>query len=179
MRRTPGASWDGFVDKEPVREALARDQGRLCAYCEQRLPTPFRIEHWHARASGGAEFGWTNLLGVCNGNAGLGALHCDAARGVVRLFLHPVEGRGRPDPREWLRWLGNGEVESDHPDAARDIVTLCLNHPKLVRQRLEVLNALRSRREAGNGFAGMLRRLDIGDEFRETRRYWLERHLAR
>ena len=122
LAATPGMTWAGLGagDRDPIRTALVRDQGGLCAYCQRRItagedPTTGRsqmkIEHWIPRAvSADHHLTWSNLLGVCMGVSqesadplpGHHAHHCDASRGDRTLFLHPVEGQG-PDPREHLQ----------------------------------------------------------------------------
>jgi hypothetical protein len=76
-----------------------------------------------------------------------------------------------------MRWLGNGRVTSDHPLARRDIDTLGLNHPQLVRRRLAALDALRQFAERGR-LARAQAALDAvpWPEFRETQRSWIVRH---
>lgn len=53
--------WDqGFRHKREVRDALRRDQGDLCAYCEAPIrvvgddDVVMRIAHWHPRSRSGA-----------------------------------------------------------------------------------------------------------------------------
>jgi len=121
LAATPDMTWDGLGarDRSPIREALVRDQGGLCAYCQRRIEahedpvtgrSQMKIEHWIPRAeSAEHHFIWSNLIGVCLGTSGdvseaaarSTTSHCDASRGD-KLFLHPVQGRG-PDPREHLR----------------------------------------------------------------------------
>ena len=135
-------------DRREINIALARDQGRLCAYCQRRIVPDLdvatgrprmSIEHWVARATDPDEelhFRWANLLGVCLGGAGTPELTCDKARGSRPLFLHPVADQG-PDPIAYLRYLKNGTVEYQQatPHATDDIETLNLNADRLVRGR--------------------------------------------
>ncbi len=165
LRTTPDATWDsaGKADKDDVRAALLRDQRHLCCYCQRRIPASgiqapgMKIEHWEARGAGGEDFVWTNLLGVCLGDRleegaeptsdtrGPHRLHCDTSRGSVALSLHPVDGQG-PDPRELLRYSGDGLISSDTPDAQFDVdKTLNLNALHLQRGRKQVLDALKTR----------------------------------
>ncbi len=170
LTATPGIDWDGLGadDKQPLREALVRDQGALCAYCQRRIAAAIepatgrsrmKIEHWAARSDHGEDrqLAWSNLLGVCLGgapatsDAGPSPIvrHCDESRGARPLFLHPVDGQG-PDPRTHLRYGKDGNVEPA-PDARveADIVALNLRAARLRRGRAAVLDALwdRLRRE--------------------------------
>jgi uncharacterized protein (TIGR02646 family) len=163
-------SWAGLgaEDRNPIRAALVRDQGWLCAYCQRRIDTEedrcglsrMKIEHWiprrpqeAAESRDPADLRWSNLLGVCLGVSAASSevrsrrnTHCDTHRGNAELFLHPVEGQG-PDPREHLRYTGAGVVESarSHARVEADIRALNLNAPQLVRGRLEALDVVRER----------------------------------
>jgi uncharacterized protein (TIGR02646 family) len=154
---TRGATWDSLsaAEKGEIREALVRDQGMLCAYCQRRIAAEaprMKIEHWDARSSGGAYFQWRNLLGVCLGNPALEGApgdperHCDDARGNKPLFLDPVEGPG-PSPRSHLKYTGAGEVRAvgDDSRVQSDINILNLNAHRLRRARRDVLDQLRAK----------------------------------
>lgn len=159
---TPGAAWSSLRagDKDEVRDALLRDQGHLCAYCQRRIENDERrmkVEHWHAQSAEGDKkdtLRWRNLLGVCLGDeaqetgAKIGERHCDTARGNAALFLHPVEGQGR-NPREHLRYTSVGEVlpAKENASVEGDIETLNLNAKRLKRARREVYDVLQTRLE--------------------------------
>ncbi|UQA54921.1 retron system putative HNH endonuclease [Polyangium aurulentum] len=169
---TPGADWESLsaADKDKVREALLRDQGRLCAYCQRRIPTKdkrMKVEHWSAQSGGEGKLRWTNLLGVCLGDAAIetgsttGERHCDTARGDKKLFLHPVEGQG-PSPREYLGYTAEGEArpskeKTDARHVAEDISALNLNAQRLRRARREVYEMLKQRLEEAGWDAAALR----------------------
>ena len=150
-RATPGAGWGSVrgADKQQVREAVCRDQGCLCVYCQRRIRpqegSTF-IEHWNPQSTGEEVLAWRNLLGVCSGSTG-GEHHCDKARPPGSLlFLQPVEGLG-PSPRKFLKYLAGGRLEA-HAEAPaevrRDIdVHLNLNAFNLQRARREVYDLLR------------------------------------
>lgn len=152
-RKTPRANWEslGETERQQLREALVKDQGNLCAYCQRRIEpkaASMKIEHWRARRGDASDFDWSNLLGVCLGTSNQ-TLHCDASKGDRTLLLHPVEGHGQ-DPRAHLRYLSNGEIVPDS-FAKQDIEeTLNLNAPFfLVRGRQQTLEALRHRLDKG------------------------------
>jgi uncharacterized protein (TIGR02646 family) len=176
---TPGTTWDslGSPERTPIREALVRDQAGLCAYCQHRIKADndpatgrpqMKIEHWLPRADFPEHhLTWSNLLGVCLGGAhdgpeprGNHALHCDASRGNLPLFLHPVDGQG-PDPREHLSYTKNGRVEPRQPDARidADIRALNLNAVRLTRARKAVFDALWEHLKRSDFATSALRRL--------------------
>jgi len=180
LTTTPGTSWDslGSAQRTPIRDALIRDQGGLCAYCQQRIRAlehshsgrpQMKIEHWIPRTeSPEHHFTWSNLIGVCLGGAHDATSssrhrhvqHCDTSRGNRKLFLHPVEGQG-PDPRVHLRYTKAGRVERALPDDRidGDIDALNLNAPHLVRARQTIHTALWERLERSRFATGELRRM--------------------
>lgn len=144
MQNTPTGSYSdlGQKEKDSIRAALARDQGWLCAYCQQRIEPDgesMDIEHWLAQAAHGEQnLNWSHMLGVCKGYftiEGERIQHCDKSRGCAPLFLHPVEGRGA-DPRPLLRYDARGRLWSDDERAQSDIRALNLDsdaHVHLLR----------------------------------------------
>ncbi|MEP7119649.1 MAG: retron system putative HNH endonuclease [Byssovorax sp.] len=175
---TPNADWESLSgeDKDHVRAAILRDQGRLCAYCQRRIPTrdeQMKVEHWQAQSGGKDKLRWSNLLGVCLGDeraesgAPKGELHCDTSRGNAALFLHPVDGSG-PSPREHLKYTSQGQVlPRDTPQQdviGGDIKALNLNAVRLRRERRVVYEALWDRLEKAGWTPKALR-----DEYEATR----------
>jgi uncharacterized protein (TIGR02646 family) len=182
QRATPGADFEalGADEKQALRDALVRDQGALCAYCQRRISAGFdamgrpcmTVEHWAAQASRpDLALTWTNLLGVCRGSAPVppdlrGASlkpHCDVSRANKPLFLHPVEGQG-PDPRQHLRYTTDGHVEQARPlpPDRNDIETLRLNDARLTRAREEIYTreiVERLRGQPESAIVGLLRRI--------------------
>jgi len=180
LTATPGIDWEGLgkADRDPIRTALVRDQGGLCAYCQRRItadddPTTghsqMKIEHWIPRASSkDHHLTWSNLLGVCLGVSRESAEgppdrmthHCDTSRGNHKLFLHPVQGQG-PDPREHLRYTKGGEVKAAAENARveDDIRALNLNAWRLRRGREVILEELWKQLERSDFATNELRRL--------------------
>lgn len=139
LAATPGATWDSVHSdqKAEIRKGLARDQGTLCAYCQRRSPPAegsMRIDHWHSRSDGGAQFEWSNLVGSCASSQ-----TCDIHKANARLFLHPYRA---PAPRDLLRYTRDGRAQSDDTRVEDDIKALNLNAPELVRARKAALDAL-------------------------------------
>ncbi len=180
LASTPGMTWAGLgaEDRDPIRIALVRDQGGLCAYCQRRItagedPTTGRsqmkIEHWIPRTvSADHHLTWSNLLGVCLGVSRESAdappdrmtHHCDTSRGDHKLFLHPVQGQG-PDPRDHLQYTKGGEVKAAAKNAhvEGDICALNLNAWRLRRGREVVFKELWERLERSGFSTNKLRRL--------------------
>jgi uncharacterized protein (TIGR02646 family) len=182
----PRREWDdlGRSDRDPVRAALVRDQGWLCAYCQSRIKSEdsaagisqMKIEHWIPRnpdrdagiEDGDHHFLWSNLLGVCPGVSvepdtavNRNVPHCDTSRGNAALFMHPVEGCG-PDPREHLRYSRDGEVASAAQNdlVDKDIGALNLNAAPLVRARKAAFFAAWNDLKRVNFAIGGLRKLE-------------------
>ncbi len=61
------AYWDGFSEKEPVRDMLLTDQGYLCCYCMRRIDKEnMKVEHYRPQSLyPKEELVWKNLLAVC------------------------------------------------------------------------------------------------------------------
>lgn len=105
-----------------------------------------RIDHWHPRTAGGEHFQWNNLIGSCTHRGS-----CDDRKGETPLFLHPFRGNG-PDPREFLRYHGDGSIQADDPRAAADVATLGLNARHLQRDRRSAADVL-NRKLRNKGFS--------------------------
>lgn len=187
LASTPRMHWDGLgaADRAPIRAALARDQGWLCAYCQRRITadedaqtgrSQMKIEHWLPRNPAGSDarsgttghhYLWSNLLGVClgvssdPGSPSVRISHCDTSKDNAELFLHPVDGQG-PDPRDHLRYTPGGAVEpiKPNPRVEADIRTLNLNAPQLQRGRREVLDAVRKRLDQAGYSLSALKKMD-------------------
>ncbi len=73
-RQQPGATYEGFRDKDALRKALVDEQRGLCCYCLSRIRPEIggmKIEHWHPQALyGNEQLDYANLLGSCMGNDG-------------------------------------------------------------------------------------------------------------
>ena len=207
LQATPNADYGalGAADKAPLREALVRDQGALCAYCQRRIRAALdpstglaamKIEHWAPQSKRDPNsLRWRNLLGVCHGGAPGAAgpaddvrdQHCDVTRADHALFLHPVEGEG-PDPRQHLRYTAEGEVHSDDSRATNDVRLLNLNADKLTRARAAIYSELMRDLKRRGFTAGEVKRLHIRHQVSpgvdapvhlEFVRYHLERKLRR
>jgi len=81
---TPNASYNGYSDKifengkikKPLREALLKEQGYLCAYCMKRINLKLNnvgkpnieVEHFKSQElNAHLDLSYGNMIGVCNG----------------------------------------------------------------------------------------------------------------
>lgn len=143
-RKAADAHYDGFQEKQDVRQQLVTEQRGLCCYCQSRIRATvecMKIEHWQSQAEHPKrQLDFSNLLGVCKGNEGqpFEKQHCDTRKGNSSLCFslcdptHPIERK--------IRFLGNGEITSND-DAVRMAVNevLNLNWSRLAENRKSAL----------------------------------------
>lgn len=116
-RCQPNSYYDGYSQKDELREALLRDQGHLCAYCMRRIRNDrntMKIEHWKAQSTLETEAEKLNyqiMLGVCDGCRGSKDLYttCDEHRHDMDLHVNPLD-RSMMDTIFYDR---NGKIKSD------------------------------------------------------------------
>lgn len=175
LRDTPGADWGSVAgaQKHEMREALCRDQGFVCAYCQSRIAPGddgpgqmAHVEHWETRASApDKQFHWRNLLGVCQGDIEEPPLehlpppmpghpetaqvharfHCDNHRGHLPEAEQELHLRlTEPFAEGSVRFTGAGQVWSDNPGVQTDIKVLNLNIWRLVRNRRAAIDFVAS-----------------------------------
>ncbi|MCK6518122.1 TIGR02646 family protein [Myxococcota bacterium] len=158
---------------ETVREALARDQDGLCAYCGVRLirsggANAMTIEHHTPRSVDVSQmFEWSNLLGVCSGRTthnGRQIQHCDKSRAPKRpLSFHPVDDALRIPNEFQVHLRGSsskgrlGSIVTQSPEANSDVAELNLNAELLIENRAEVINRLRGQLSKDGSEAHMRR----------------------
>jgi uncharacterized protein (TIGR02646 family) len=194
-RSSPGATYDGYQDKETLRSYLVTEQRGLCCYCLKRIyaaPGKMKIEHWHCQDRYDAEqLDYSNLLGACKGDEGkpLRDQHCDARKGNRDLSRNPANSLHRVE--EMVRFGGDGRVSSEDPNFDSELnEVLNLNAAILVSNRKAVLEAfLRARAKRGNWSRTILEKWlrqcngDSGtgqlEEYCQTVVYWLRKRLAR
>jgi uncharacterized protein (TIGR02646 family) len=161
------ADWDPRDCGDAIREALCREQHRLCAYCMRRirpLGSSMKIEHFVARARDPSRmYDWGNLLGVCSGVLQGGpegvVLVCDTARGDRPLYVHPA--KPPPRPEEAFLFEKTGKVRPVGEGATADCTTLNLNAQRLVLERRAVIDGLRRRLRRGDDPRAIRRLLEI------------------
>ncbi|MDI3287079.1 hypothetical protein [Polyangium sp. 15x6] len=129
-----GASYEN-LPKQEVRDALAKEQGYLCAYCMGRMKADeahMKIDHRTAQNPNVGEGATTaldyrNMLGVCKGGEGLprDQQHCDTYKGNRALRIDPTDTRSG-----WERTIyygANGSIVSTRKDFDEDLNKAVLN----------------------------------------------------
>ena len=178
--KNKNAYFDGYPDKDDVREQLLKDQGYLCGYCMRRLnsATEVKIEHILPQSKLKDDprktLDYKIMLGVCYGNERknsegkkrhLQELTCDAHRKDEDLKV--------ADPYnktciEKIRYEADGRITSDDPELKEDLEdTLNLNYNGesafLMENRKEVLAAckdkMRRMKERGQWTKPFLRKI--------------------
>jgi uncharacterized protein (TIGR02646 family) len=144
------ATYEGYPNKDELRDLLAREQGHICCYCMSRIrPTAdgMKIEHWASQdLHPDLQLAHSNLFGACKGGEGRPGdeQHCDTSKGNREITISPTDSNRNCE--RLLHYLGDGTVESDDPIIQRDISgILRLNTAPLPRNREAVLRgALKS-----------------------------------
>ena len=197
-RLQDGSSYEGFADKDALRQALVTEQGGLCCYCMGRIradAAAMKIEHWRPQSrhpTGQLDYG--NLLAACPGGEGQPPRHqhCDTRKGDRDLRWNPGNPAHRIDTR--LRYEPDGAIRANDDgdfDAQLDEV-LNLNLSRLRRNRKAVLDAVLEWWQAGRTHRGPDQRArlererdrwrDGGDAltpYCQVVVWWLEQRLAR
>lgn len=194
LRMTPNASvsWGEVRNQRPIREALCREQGGLCAYCMKKITADTsHVEHIvpQSACKPGEDVAYGNMLAVCDGNEGAGyagALTCDRARQDRALTVNPL----KPETLKGIGYRRNGEITSTDGAVRRDLCeTLNLNcgAAYLPQNRKAVIDALNRWMAAQRGnVAGECRRRreaiedsDVKPEFAGVLLYFLDRRIRR
>lgn len=156
------AYYDGYSEKDDVKEQLLHEQGYLCGYCMRRIKSAkdTKIEHIIPQSTLKADpkkaLDYKIMVGVCYGNEnknGAGKKHrwneltCDAHRGNQELKV--------ADPFDQvciskIKYKPDGEIFSEDTDLNHDLqVILNLNFDGdsayLKKNRREVLKACKEK----------------------------------
>jgi uncharacterized protein (TIGR02646 family) len=164
-RREAYANYDGFDQKDELRQALVDEQGYLCCYCLSRIEANaqrMKIEHWKPQSVDSARaLEYRNLLGACKGGDGdpRDLQHCDTSKGDRTLEIDPTD---RACEQRVRYNVASGEMYSDDAVVQNDIdVILRLNLKRLVRNRRQVLDdalADMARRHSGEWTIGFIQK---------------------
>lgn len=154
-RCDPGATFKGLPSstKESIQKQLLKEQGHICAYCMKRInKQQMKVEHWHCQDKYPDEqLDYQNMLGACLGHEGepYSQQTCDTRKGNQRLKYNPADPSRCIESR--THFLGNGKIQSDEIEDDVDgqisfdrqlNEVLNLNHPRLVKNRMLVWNAV-------------------------------------
>lgn len=146
-RKQQFAYYDGYPDKDDVREQLLEEQGHLCAYCMRRIDKEhMKIEHWYPedRLSDLERLDYKNMLGACVGHIlGTDGLDdtCDTRKGNKIIKVNPLD---KSTLQKIQYRTATGEIFSDDEEIRKDLhITLNLNSEKhqLMRNRKETLDS--------------------------------------
>jgi uncharacterized protein (TIGR02646 family) len=147
-RQQQGAYFDGYPQKDDIRDSLLKEQKYICCYCMQRISKDkMRIEHWNSQTGFPAQqLIYTNLLGACSGNEGQSKnlQHCDVRRKNIPLKINPTMS----NCEIIIKFKANGEIYSDDIDINNDLnITLNLNYQTIVKNRQTVLDTVKKELE--------------------------------
>lgn len=150
-KKQTGAYYDGFAEKDEIREHLLEEQGYLCGYCMRRIKTihDVTIEHYILQSTIDNEtaLNYGQMLGVCKLNRECSYRNqtCDAHRRNKSLTVNPWN-------KESISLIkynqGTGEIYSDNEQINEDLtVTLNLNckDARLAQNRKAALSSLKEK----------------------------------
>ena len=146
-RQANPEDYEGYRDKNTLRNALFDEQRGICCYCMGRIRNEhnkMKVEHWQCQERYPADrLSYRNLLGACPGSEGQPwhLQHCDTRKRDRDLMWNPAEHAHRIEAR--IRYEGDGTIRSDNQvfDAELDAV-LNLNIAVLKRNRKEMLDGV-------------------------------------
>ncbi|WP_432629314.1 hypothetical protein [Brotaphodocola sp.] len=124
-KKQPHAYYDGYKNKDELREVLLQDQGYICAYCMRRIENnrdTMKIEHWKAQNLLKTEvekLDFKIMLGVCDGCRGAKDPYttCDEHRHGDELYVNPLD-RGMMSTISYDR---QGHIKSSDPQIDQDL----------------------------------------------------------
>lgn len=146
-RKQKFAYYDGYPDKDDIREQLLEEQGHLCAYCMRRIDKEhMKIEHWYPedRLTDAERLEYRNMLGACEGHIpGSKGIDdtCDTHKGNEVIHVNPQD---KSSISQIKYRTATGEIYSEDPKIQKDLhITLNLNSEKhqLMKNRKETLDA--------------------------------------
>ena len=138
--------YDGYREKDELRESLIREQGSLCCYCCLGITKgSMRIEHWMPRAEcSKLELVYSNMLAACCGgeDGSKEEYHCDVRKGNRILKYSPANPAHAIESK--ISYYANGEIRSSCCEFDRQIDdVLNLNNEDLMSHRKKALQAIR------------------------------------
>lgn len=146
-RHVADSNYDGYQQKDDVRNSLAAEQGAICCYCMGRIEPEWgemKIEHWRSQTRYPADqLSYQNLLGGCMGGEGqpYREQHCDTRKGDADLKYNPADPGHHVETR--ILYLADGTIQAS--DAVFDEQLnsiLNLNLQRLKNSRKSVLTAI-------------------------------------
>ena len=139
--------YDGYADKDALRNSLINEQQGICCYCMGRIRNEYKnmkVEHWQCQERFPAgRLRYNNLLGACHGNEGQPPhlQHCDTSKGNRDLLWNPAEPAHQIEAR--IRYEGDGTIRSYNTAFDTELNTILnLNLPVLKRNRKDTLDGI-------------------------------------
>jgi uncharacterized protein (TIGR02646 family) len=146
-RQANPEDYQGYGDKNTLRNALVTEQRGICCYCMGRIRNEngrMKIEHWRCQERYPADrLRYGNLLGACLGSEGqpLRLQHCDSSKGNRDLLWNPADAGHQIETRIWYE--GDGRIRSNDQTFDYQLsAVLNLNLAVLMRNRKEVLDGI-------------------------------------
>lgn len=146
-RHTADCDYDGYREKDELRNRLAAEQGGLCCYCMGRIEPDWdsmKIEHWRSQSRFPADqLRYRNLLGGCLGGEGRPPRlqHCDTRKGDETLRWNPADPAHHIETR--IAYASDGTIRSGDRTFDRQLNNvLNLNLPHLKNSRRGVLTGV-------------------------------------
>lgn len=153
-RTTKGSTFDD-LPKKPLRTALLKEQGFICAYCMKRISntSKTRIEHFAPRTKENSK-NYMNLIAACDGNElskkdksdtrtslEKKMVHCDVLKKNTSISISPL----KKSCEQLVLFDIAGIVYSNDETTEKELNDILgLNHPSLVRERIYVLDELKN-----------------------------------
>lgn len=184
-RRVNNTDYDGFREKQELREALVTEQRGICCYCMQRikpLELTMKIEHFQSRSGYPSErLVYNNLFGACLGNEKAEAeSHCDTFKGSKEFHFHMCNSGSIHTE---IKYKTDGEIYSDNEDLNFELGADIDENEKNERKfkpgilNLNTINLIRDRKKTLDGFKDYLVRYKKGklskDKVIRLRNKWL------
>lgn len=149
-KKESNAYFDGYAEKDDVREQLLKEQGYLCGYCMKRIKNieDVKIEHVVPQSvlkeDERKALDYKIMIGVCYGNEGNArgkkSLTCDAHRGNDDIHVTPFDEYSISQ----IKYDSEGRITSEDENIRKTVEeTLNLNYDGpdayLVQNRKNVL----------------------------------------
>lgn len=138
--------YDGYREKDELRESLIREQGCLCCYCCLGITKDsMRIEHWIPQATR-SELAliYSNMLAACCGgeDGTKDERHCDVSKGDREIKYSPANPAHAIESK--ISYYSNGEIRSSCSEFDKQIDdVLNLNNEDFKSHRRTALQAIR------------------------------------
>lgn len=172
-KKEPYAYYDGYKNKNDVRENLLKEQGYLCAYCMRRIESveDVTIEHYIPQSElkvlgDRAALDYRIMLGVCKRNRNCEKKYqtCDAHRNNEPLTVNPWN----ENSISLIQYQqGTGIIYSDNSEINKDLNdTLNLNctESRLPENRKAALDSLKEflikKKSSGTWSSSMLENIE-------------------